>query len=78
MNTINKKLAEIAALMTMTSMMSPDYDRSEFENNHAVKKYSKEDNPQYRTEPTRKQKWAATTGRKVKHKKAHRGPKGKR
>lgn len=75
---MDKKLAEIAALMTMTSMMSPDYDRSEFENNCAVKKYSKEDNPQYRTEPTRKQKWAATTGRKVKHKKTHRGPKGKR
>ena len=75
---MDKKLAEIAALMTMTSMMSPDYGRPEPENNHAVKKYSKEDNPQYRTEPTRKQKLAATTGRKVKHKKTHRGPKGKR
>lgn len=75
---MNKKLAEIATLMNMASMMSSDYSRPEPENNHAVKKYSKEDNPQYRTEPTRKQKWAATTGRKVKHKKAHRGPKGGR
>ena len=75
---MNKKLAEIAALMTMTSLMSREDNRSEFENNRAVKKYSKENNPQYRTEPTRKQKLAATTGHKVKHKKAHRGPKGKR
>lgn len=74
---MNKKLAEIAALMSMASMMSPDYNRPEPENNRAVKKYSKEDNPQYRAEPTRKQKLAAA-GRKVKHKKAHRGPKGKK
>ena len=75
MREIDKLGMKIATLYGSIGMFEniPSHEEYEF---HETKKYDKTQNPQYRTEMTRKQRIASQKGIKTKHKKAHRNKPG--
>ena len=76
MREIDKLGMKIATLYSMSTFgMYGEVQPKEYKSSDTTK-YDKTQNPQYRTEMTRKQRIASQKGIKTKHKKAHRNKPG--
>lgn len=75
MSEINKLGMKIATMYSSIGILENIPSHKEYEFNITTK-YNKTQNPQYRTEMTRKQRIASQKGIKTKHKKAHRNKPG--
>lgn len=74
MNEFKKLITRLTLLSTYGMFGNiPSHEEYEF---NITKKYDKTQNPQYRTEMTKKQRIASQKGIKTKHKKAHRNKPG--